>query len=114
MTNALYRIPLNYILNTENNIKFLLNDGKKQKFIFLSLYSIRNSWYLDVSDNDSKLLIGRLINTWTDLFDILKIYDKNFPKLKLLAMPSNINGINKDFKENIAGTLQELFLVGDE
>ena len=98
----------------ENKIKFTVDDGDKQKILNINLYLIKNSWYIDISDINTPLLIGKIINTWTDLFEILKIYNKNFPAVDLRAIPSNINGLNKNFDADSAGSLQKLFLIGGE
>ena len=105
-------LDFSYSKNVENKIKFLLNDGKKQKLLKVSLYLIKDSWYIDISDANNDLLIGKIINTWSDLFEILRIYHKNFPNVQLVAIPSNINGINKEFNTLSAGILQKLFLIG--
>lgn len=108
----LLKISFNYSTSTENKIRILIDDGYKQKFLNLSLYLINDSWYLDIFENKNTLLYGKVIHTWTDTFELLRIYDKTFPKLKLTAMPSNINGINKEFTSSSAGIIQELFLIG--
>ena len=108
----LLKISFNYSTSTENKIRLLIDDGHKQKFLNLSLYSINDCWYLDIFENKNTLLYGKIVHAWTDIFELLRIYDKTFPNLKLMAMPSNINGINREFSPSSAGVIQELFLIG--
>ena len=110
----LLKTSFNYSKLTENNIKLLIDDGHKQKFLSFSLYLINDCWYIDIYENNSTLLYGKIVHTWTDIFELLKIYDKSFPKLKFMAMPSNINGIHREFSSSTAGIIQELFLIGDD
>ena len=109
----LSKIPLEYNILKENNVRILINDGTNNKTVKLSLYCIKNNWYLDIYDSAAPLLLGQILNTWTDLFEIIKIYYKNFPNLFLTVLPSNINGINKEFNKSVAGITQELFILGD-
>ena len=109
----LSKISLEYNTLKENNIRILLNDGTNNKSIKLSLYCIRNNWYVDIYDSTTPLLLGQVLNTWIDLFEIIKIHYKNFPNLLLTALPSNINGINKEFNKSVAGITQEIFIVGN-
>ena len=44
----LLKISFNYSTSTENKIRLLIDDGHKQKFLNLSLYSINDCWYLDI------------------------------------------------------------------
>ena len=105
------KIISDYSIFKENKIKFLLDDSSNQKILTISIYFIRNSWYIDIFEPNNELLIGKIINTWVDIFELLKIYYKDFPKIKFLALPSNINGINKEFSDVTAGVTQELFLI---
>ena len=107
-------IKLTYSSEVENKTKFIIDDLVNQKIIKLTVYLVKGSWYADISDNENNLLLGKIINTWVDLFELLRIYDKSFPNLKLVALPSNINGINKEFVNDIPGVLQQLYLLREE
>lgn len=106
-----YKLPFDYSHTTENNIKILLDDGERQKILKFSLYLINENWYIDISDNDNYLLIGRIVHTWMDLVEVLRIYDKEFPQLKIFAVPSNINGIKKEFSSFTAGITHEIIIM---
>ncbi len=106
------KIPFDYITLTENNIRVFVNDGNNNKFLNISVYFIKDSWYIDISENGKELILGQIIHTWRDLFEILKIYYRDFPNLKLMAIPSNINGINKNFSALTSGITQEICLIG--
>ena len=95
----------------EDKIRFFIDDGQKRRFVTISIYMLNDSWYADIIGDDRELLYGKIIHTWVDLFELLKINDKDFPNLQLMAMPSNINGINKEFTSKTAGIIQELFLI---
>ena len=110
----LSKLPFDYSKTTENNIRILLNDGIKQKILKISLYLVKDSWYMDIATPDQDLLIGRIVNTWVDLIEILKISDKEFPNLKLSAIPTNTNGIKKEFNSDSGGCLQEILIIGDD
>ena len=110
----LSKIRLSYFKQKVNNAKFMPDDGMNQKVIKLSVYYVRDSWYVDILDNEKYLLYGKIINTWVDLFELLKIYYKDFPDVKLMALPSNIQGIDKEFIGDIPGILQEIYLLEDE
>jgi hypothetical protein len=104
-------LSLTYNQFKEDKIRFFIDDGKKRRFITISVYIINNSWYADITGDDRELLYGKIIHTWVDLFELLKINDKDFPNIQLMAIPSNTNGINKEFTSKTAGIVQELFLV---
>ena len=108
----LSKISLSYHKYNENKVKILLNDGSNQKSLTISLYLITNLWYMDIFEENKELLLGKIVHTWVDILEILKIYDKDFPKLELIVMPSNINGINKEFSPEVSGITQEIFLIG--
>lgn len=108
----IYKLPFDYSKSTENNIKILLDDGEKQKILKLSLYLLNDNWYIDISTNSENLITGKIINIWIDLLEVLKIYDRDFPKLKLFAAPTNINGINKEFNSVTAGITHEILITG--
>lgn len=108
------KISFDYSLLYENKIRILLNDKIRNKFVILSVYCINNYWYIDIYNDNEPLIYGKLIHTWIDILEILKIYDKNFPKVKMMAIPSNINGITQDFLVSTAGIIQELFLIEEE
>ena len=110
----LSRIQLNYSKNNTNNTKFIIDDESNQKIIKLSVYYVRGSWYVDILDNEKYLLYGKIINAWVDLFEILKIYYRDFPDVKLMALPSGIQGMGKEFIEDIPGILQEIYLLKKE
>ena len=110
----LSKIRLTYDKENSNNTKFIIDDGTNQKIIRLSVYYVLGSWYVDISDNENYLLYGKIINTWVDLFELLKIHYKDFPDLKLMALPSNIQGINKNFVEDLPGVLQEIYLLQED
>ena len=107
-------IKLTYSSDNENKTKFMVNDSVNQKVIKLNVYFVKGSWYVDISDNENDLLLGKVINTWIDLFELLRIHDKTFPNLKLVALPSNINGINKEFVNEVPGVLQQVYLLREE
>lgn len=104
-------LSLTYNQFKEDKVRFFIDDGQKRRFITISVYMINDSWYTDISGDDKELLCGKIIHPWIDLFELLKINDKDFPNLKLMAIPSNINGINREFTTKSAGIIQELFLV---
>ena len=108
------KISFDYSLLYENKIRILLTDKIRNKFLILSVYCINNYWYIDIYNDNKPLIYGKLIHTWIDVLEIIKIYDKNFPKIKMMAVPSNINGISQDFYFNTAGITQELFLIEEE
>ena len=110
----LSKIRLTYDKENSNNTKFITDDGTNQRIIRLSVYYVLGSWYVDISDNENYLLYGKIINTWVDLFELLKIYYKDFPNLKLMALPSSIQGINKNFVEDLPGVLQEIYLLQED
>ncbi len=106
----LSKIVLTFSKDTENRTKFMVDN----KMIKLTVYYIKRNWYIDIADNERDLLIGKIINSWIDLFELLKIYDKAFPDIKFTALPINVNGIDKEFVEDIPGVLQELYLMKEE
>ena len=108
------KISFDYSLLYENKIRILLNDKVRNKFLILSVYCINNYWYIDIYNDNEPLIYGKLLHAWIDMLEILKIYDKNFPKIKMMAVPSNINGISQDFHFGTAGITQELFLIEEE
>ena len=109
----LSKIFFDYDQTNENNVRILLNDGTNNKIIKLSLYCVKNNWYIDIYDTNVPLALGKILNTWIDLLEIIKIYHKNFPKLSLMVLPSNINGIKEEFNKSISCITQDLFLIGD-
>ena len=104
-------LSLTYNQFKEDKVRFFIDDGQKRRFITISIYMTNDSWYVDIIGDDKELLLGKIVHTWIDLFELLKINDKDFPNLKLMVIPSNTNGINKEFTSKTAGIVQELFLV---
>ena len=110
----LYSLNIEYNKNKKTIYKFLLEDTQKSKIILLDLYLIKNSWYINIRDNEKDLHTGIKINSYEDLFEICKRRYIDFPNAKLIAVPINMNGFDVEFNGETAGILQDLLVVTNE
>lgn len=110
----MYRIDIGYDGNRKNSCKVLLDDGTRQKIVILDIYAIRGRWYLDIRDTEKPLHIGQRINSYEDLFDICRRRYRDFPDVKMSAIPINHNGFDVKFDTETAGVLQDLVVIADE
>ena len=79
--------------------------------VILDIYMIKNNWYLNIKSNSKNLHIGQKINSFEDLFEMCKRRYKEFPNVKLMALPINLNGFDVEFNHETAGKLQDLMVV---
>ena len=110
----LYSLNITYNKEKKISYKTLLDDNNKSKIIILDIYAIKGCWYIDIRDEEKELHMGQKINSYEDLFEICKRRYRNFPELKLMALPINTNGFDVDFDTDTAGILQDLMVVENE
>ena len=110
----LYSLNITYNKEKKNSYKTLLNKGEKSKIVILDIYAIKECWYIDIRVEEKELHMGQKINSYEDLFEICKRRYRDFPNLKLMALPINTNGFDVDFDTNTAGILQDLMVVENE
>lgn len=107
----LYSFDITYKENSKNSYKVLLDDGEKTLVAILDIYNIRGLWYLDIRTDDENFHIGQRINTYEDLFLICRRRYKEFPNVKMIALPINLNGFDVEFTTETAGILQDIMVV---
>ena len=107
----LYSFDIAYKKNSKSSYKILLDDGEKTLVVILDIYNIRGLWYLDIRTDDENLHIGQRINTYEDLFLICRRRYKEFPNVKMIALPINSNGFDVEFTTETAGILQDIMVV---
>ena len=107
----LYSFDITYKENAKSSYKILLDDGEKTLVATLDIYNIRGLWYLDIKNDNEDLHIGQRINTYEDLFLICRRRYKEFPNVKMLALPINLNGFDVEFTTETAGVLQDIMVV---
>ena len=110
----LYSLNIAYNKEKKNSYKTLLSKKDKSKIVILDIYAIKGCWYIDIRDEEKELHMGQKINSYEDLFEICKRRYKDFPDLKLMALPINTNGFDVDFNIETAGILQDLMVVENE
>ena len=110
----MYRIDIRYDKERKKTYKVLLDDGTRQKVIYLEIYTIRRNWFLNIRDSEKDLHIGQKINSFEDLFDICKRRYKEFPDVKMAALPINHNGFDVSFNIETSGILQDLVVITNE
>ena len=110
----LYSLNITYNKEKKNSYKTLLSKKDKSKIVILDIYAIKGCWYIDIRDEEKELHMGQKINSYEDLFEICKRRYRDFPELKLMALPINTNGFDVDFDTNTAGILQDLMVVENE
>ena len=93
---------------------YSLNITYNSKIVILDIYAIKGCWYIDIRDEEKELHMGQKINSYEDLFEICKRRYRDFPDLKLMALPINTNGFEVDFNIETAGILQDLMVVENE
>ena len=107
----LYSFDIMYKENGKSSYKILLDDGEKTLVATLDIYNIRGLWYLDIKSDNEDLHIGQRINAYEDLFLICRRRYKEFPNVKMLALPINLNGFDVEFTTETAGVLQDIMVV---
>ena len=107
----LYSFDITYKENGKSSYKILLDDGEKTFVATLDIYNIRGLWYLDIKSDNEDLHIGQRINTYEDLFLICRRRYKEFPNVKMIALPINLNGFDVEFTTETAGILQDIMVV---
>jgi len=107
----LYSFDITYKENGKSSYKILLDDGEKTLVATLDIYNIRGLWYLDIKGDNEDLHIGQRINTYEDLFLICRRRYKEFPNVKMIALPINLNGFDVEFATETAGILQDIMVV---
>ena len=107
----LYSFDITYKENGKSSYKILLDDGEKALVTTLDIYNIRRLWYLDIKSDNKDLHIGQRINTYEDLFQICRRRYKEFPNVKMIALPINLNGFDVEFTTETAGVLQDIMVV---
>lgn len=96
-------------------IKTELYDGVNSLIVNLSIYMIGGKWYLDIYSDTKEYELGKLITRGTDLFEISKFNNREFPKVELQALAINELGVTTDF--SLLSTMLDfhgLFLVTKE
>lgn len=107
----MYKFDVSYDKNRKNTFKILLEDKTKQKIVLIDIYTIKNLLYMDIRDDEKNLHMGQKINSYEDLFEICKRRYRDFPDVKLIALPININGFDVSFNIETAGVLQDLVVI---
>lgn len=110
----MYKFDVKYDKITKTTYKILLDDGSSQKIILLDIYAVKDNWYINVRDEQKNLHTGQKINSYEDLFEICKRRYRDFPNVKLIALPINLNGFDVSFNIETAGILQDLVVVTNE
>ena len=107
----LYNFDISYKKNGKSSYRILLDDGEKTLVTTLGIYNITGLWYLDIKTDNEDLHIGQRINTYEDLFLICRRRYKEFPNVKMIALPINLNGFDVEFTTETAGVLQDIMVV---
>lgn len=107
----LYSFDKIYDLNNKTSYRVFLEKDNKSMIVILDIYMIKNNWYLNIKSNSKNLHIGQKINSFEDLFEMCKRRYKEFPNMKLMALPINLNGFDVEFNHETAGKLQDLMVV---
>ncbi len=107
----LYSFDKIYDLNNKTSYRVFLEKDNKSMIVILDIYMIKNNWYLNIKSNSKNLHIGQKINSFEDLFEMCKRRYKEFPNVKLMALPINLNGFDVEFNHETAGKLQDLMVV---
>ena len=107
----LYSFDITYKENGKSSYKILLDDGEKTLVATLDIYNIRGLWYLELKNDNEDLHIRQRINTYEDLFLICRRRYKEFPNVKMIALPINLNGFDVEFTTETAGVLQDTMVV---
>jgi len=55
--------------------------------------------------------MGQRINAYEDLFLLCRRRYKEFPNVKMIALPINLNGFDVEFTTETAGILQDIMVV---
>lgn len=108
----MYSFIPNYNQETNNTFKLILDDGTNSRIVFINLFKINKYWYLDVLDEEKNYIYaGRRILSYVDIFEVLRNRNLDFPSLKLMALPVNVQGFKKEFIEDVPGVLQDLLVI---
>lgn len=107
----LYSFDKTYDFNNKTSYRVFLEKDNKSMIVILDIYMIKNNWYLNIKSNSKNLHIGQKINSFEDLFEMCKRRYKEFPNVKLMALPINLNGFDVEFNYKTAGKLQDLMVV---
>ena len=107
----LYSFDKTYDLNNKTSYRVFLEKDNKSMIVILDIYMIKNNWYLNIKSNSKNLHIGQKINSFEDLFEMCKRRYKEFPNVKLMALPINLNGFDVEFNHETSGKLQDLMVV---
>ena len=86
-------------------------ENGKSSYKTLDIYNVRGLWYLDIKSDNEDLHIGQRINAYEDLFLICRRRYKEFPNVKMIALPINLNGFDVEFTTETAGVLQDIMVV---
>ncbi len=107
----LYSFDILYKKNKKSSYRILLDDGEKTLLVTLEIYNIKELWYLDVKTDNENLHMGQRINAYEDLFLLCRRRYKEFPNVKMIALPINLNGFDVEFTTKTAGILQDIMVV---
>lgn len=107
-------IGFNYDSDRET-IKTQITDTQGNSLIiYLSLYTVRGKYYIDIFTDDEELEMGRIVNCGVDLFQNIKSRKIDFPNCEMLVIPNVNASVDMEFSLITgANGLHSIYVIDD-